>query len=162
MMVLCKQTVYQCPYCRGEAEMLSELFVCSDCRAFYHRECWIENKGCAVYGCTGIKFEKKRGRIIITAGEPKWLTALRIIVFAFIPTSLACISLKSLPGIELFFYIWTLIFLFTAPMLFIVEIVGLFKVIWHPELYFRYGDRAYHVLSLFGYFAIVLVLLINV
>jgi hypothetical protein len=161
MMLLCKQTILQCPYCREEAEILSELFVCSDCKAFYHRECWIENKGCAVYGCTGTKFEANRGRIIITAGEPKWLTALRIIVFAFIPTSLACVSLKSSPNIDLFFYAWTLLFLFSAPILFILEIVGLFKVIGHPELYFRYGDRAFHVVSLLGYFAMILVLLIS-
>jgi hypothetical protein len=29
----------------------SEAFVCPSCNSPYHKDCWFENKGCAVYGC---------------------------------------------------------------------------------------------------------------
>jgi len=29
----------------------SEAFVCPSCNSPYHKDCWLENKGCAVYGC---------------------------------------------------------------------------------------------------------------
>lgn len=37
----------QCPFCRSETGIMSELILCSDCKSPYHRECWMENRGCA-------------------------------------------------------------------------------------------------------------------
>jgi hypothetical protein len=39
-----------CPYCR-ESISDSELVECPTCHAPHHRDCWIENGGCTVFGC---------------------------------------------------------------------------------------------------------------
>lgn len=41
-----------CPYCQTEVKE-SEAILCPLCGMPYHSECWTENGGCAVYGCTG-------------------------------------------------------------------------------------------------------------
>jgi hypothetical protein len=38
-----------CPYCRTQA---STPKVCPSCGTPHHHECWQENKGCTVYGCS--------------------------------------------------------------------------------------------------------------
>jgi hypothetical protein len=43
-----------CPICRCAFEPEEELTSCPDCRAVYHAECWEENTGCAVYGCSQV------------------------------------------------------------------------------------------------------------
>jgi hypothetical protein len=40
-----------CPYCRGEISP-SEHLSCSTCKSPHHEECWQENGGCTVYGCS--------------------------------------------------------------------------------------------------------------
>ncbi len=39
-----------CVVCQSEV-LEEEDFLCSDCGAHYHKECWEYNKGCGVYGC---------------------------------------------------------------------------------------------------------------
>lgn len=39
--------------------------VCPECRAEYHQECWTENGGCAVYGCTAVPQVEQRRSIEI-------------------------------------------------------------------------------------------------
>ncbi len=42
---------YTCTYCQSPIKNSSELYVCPKCTSYYHKDCWIENEGCAVYGC---------------------------------------------------------------------------------------------------------------
>lgn len=90
--------------------------------------------------------------------EPKLLIALRILVFAFIPIcgadELFATSIFEL----LFIFGWGVLFMFGAPLLLILEVVGLFEVLKHPELASDSGKWFYHVISLCAYGAIVLVL----
>ena len=39
-----------CPYCLSGIRPGDEVGSCPGCQAVYHRECWQENGGCAVYG----------------------------------------------------------------------------------------------------------------
>ena len=41
-----------CPYCRTEIASTDRVKVCPTCETPHHEDCWIENKGCTVYGCT--------------------------------------------------------------------------------------------------------------
>jgi hypothetical protein len=40
-----------CSYCQTPVKNSDELFFCPSCNSPYHKDCWFENKGCAVYGC---------------------------------------------------------------------------------------------------------------
>jgi hypothetical protein len=40
-----------CGYCLAPIQPGEAVETCPSCRAEYHRECWQENNGCAVYGC---------------------------------------------------------------------------------------------------------------
>ena len=40
-----------CPICCSPLLLGEETVICSDCQTAYHKECWEENHGCAVYGC---------------------------------------------------------------------------------------------------------------
>lgn len=42
-----------CPYCKTELKAEDEIVVCSVCEMPHHKECWIENKACTTFGCTG-------------------------------------------------------------------------------------------------------------
>lgn len=42
-----------CPYCKTEFKEGDDIVVCSACEMPHHKECWIENKGCTTFGCTG-------------------------------------------------------------------------------------------------------------
>lgn len=42
-----------CPYCKCEIKEGDDVVICSDCEMPHHKECWIENKGCTTFGCTG-------------------------------------------------------------------------------------------------------------
>ncbi len=41
-----------CAICQSSFEAGEEVTECSGCHARYHVDCWHENQGCAVYGCT--------------------------------------------------------------------------------------------------------------
>lgn len=47
-----KDTGKICPYCHSVIKPSSDIATCSNCGITYHKECWDENGGCAVYGCT--------------------------------------------------------------------------------------------------------------
>jgi hypothetical protein len=135
-----------CPFCRSHTDNLSKLIVCSDCKTFYHRECWLQNKGCSVFGCAGLMTGLKK-----RSGEPNWLTSLRVIVFGFV--LLLFLRLWFLqPGlIDLVYIIWAILFMVSAPILLITEMVCLFQVTENPEMRLLYGKTIYHILSLSGY-----------
>jgi hypothetical protein len=40
-----------CAYCQTPLKNISEEISCPSCNTFYHKDCWNENRGCAVYGC---------------------------------------------------------------------------------------------------------------
>ena len=42
-----------CPFCRTEFQEGDDIVVCSACDMPHHKECWIENKGCTTFGCSG-------------------------------------------------------------------------------------------------------------
>lgn len=41
-----------CPYCQTPVAASAQFVTCPACRTPYHPDCWQENRGCAVYGCT--------------------------------------------------------------------------------------------------------------
>lgn len=41
----------RCPYCRGSWEP-EEAALCPGCGTVTHRDCWLENRGCAILGCS--------------------------------------------------------------------------------------------------------------
>lgn len=42
-----------CPYCKTAFKEGDDIVVCSECEMPHHKECWIENKACTTFGCTG-------------------------------------------------------------------------------------------------------------
>lgn len=52
-----------CPYCRTQAESPKR---CQSCGTPHHHECWNQNGGCTVYGCSGAPSEEPR---IVITGE---------------------------------------------------------------------------------------------
>lgn len=42
-----------CPYCKTKFKEGDDIVVCSICEMPHHKECWIENKACTTFGCTG-------------------------------------------------------------------------------------------------------------
>jgi len=40
-----------CPYCRTDIESGDD-FLCPECNTPHHEDCWKENKGCSIYGCS--------------------------------------------------------------------------------------------------------------
>jgi len=41
-----------CSYCQAPLKNAEEIFYCPSCSSPYHKDCWFENNGCAVYGCS--------------------------------------------------------------------------------------------------------------
>lgn len=52
-----------CAYCLAPIGGEEALESCPACRATYHRECWEENGGCAVYGCARTPVAESRSAI---------------------------------------------------------------------------------------------------
>jgi hypothetical protein len=57
-----------CTICLSPVESESEAVACPSCSAVYHRECWEENGGCGVYGCSQAPAVEPRGAMEIPAG----------------------------------------------------------------------------------------------
>lgn len=49
-----------CTFCQTPIKNEEEEILCPSCNSPYHTDCWIENKGCAVYGC-GEKTNEEKG-----------------------------------------------------------------------------------------------------
>lgn len=147
----------QCPFCRSYTNKPSALIVCSECKTYYHRECWFQNQGCSVFGCNGIMREFNHG-----ASEPKWLTALRVLVFGFIVFSFASLQVSQSLFVNILFAAWAILFMPTAPMLLLAEIICLYQFYEHPEMRAKYGRPLYHILSLSGYCIIIFLFFISI
>jgi hypothetical protein len=50
-----------CPFCRVPVEAAEAQTRCPDCGGAYHEDCWQENGGCGVYGCSQVPVVEKRG-----------------------------------------------------------------------------------------------------
>lgn len=46
-----QKTISICPYCRTIIKEFENVQVCPSCKTPHHQDCWMENKGCTVYGC---------------------------------------------------------------------------------------------------------------
>lgn len=46
------RTLGDCPYCRTSMQNSDRIRECPACRTPHHGDCWIENKGCTVFGCS--------------------------------------------------------------------------------------------------------------
>ena len=51
-----------CPYCRASLRSFDQTVECPSCHATYHAECWSENGGCAVLGCSSAGSHPQTGR----------------------------------------------------------------------------------------------------
>jgi DNA-directed RNA polymerase subunit RPC12/RpoP len=49
-----------CPICRWPLGPAEPTHACGECRTRYHRECWEENGGCAIYGCSRVPETRQR------------------------------------------------------------------------------------------------------
>ena len=145
-----------CPFCRSHTEKPSALIVCSECKTYYHRECWLQNQGCSVFGCDGRMHELKNN-----VSEPGWLTALRILVFGFIVFSFASLQVSQSILVNVLFAIWAILFMPAAPALLLAEIICLYQFYEHPGMRAKYGRPLYHVLSLSGYSIIIFLFFIS-
>ncbi len=58
-------TVTTCPFCLTAIAGDEPTETCPSCHAVYHRECWEENNGCAVYGCAKVPVIQSRSAIEI-------------------------------------------------------------------------------------------------
>lgn len=54
-----------CAICQSPLESEGAVTDCPSCRARYHADCWRENGGCAVYGCTEVPPVEKLGSLEI-------------------------------------------------------------------------------------------------
>lgn len=56
-----------CAICQSPLQPGEETASCPCCQARYHAECWRENQGCAVYGCSQVPPTEARDRLEIAA-----------------------------------------------------------------------------------------------
>lgn len=58
-----------CVYCQSAIQEGDPSTACPDCAAVYHAECWEENGGCGVYGCTRTPETEARSALEIPASH---------------------------------------------------------------------------------------------
>jgi hypothetical protein len=56
-----------CAICQSSLSHGEEQTECPECRSAYHEECWLENGGCAVYGCAQVPPTEGRAALEIPA-----------------------------------------------------------------------------------------------
>lgn len=79
-----------CPYCHTIIKPTQQTRVCPACSATFHVECWNENKGCAVFGCSQnpLTSVKNTGKHIDKPVDPNSIyllsgnVALAVFIFA--------------------------------------------------------------------------------
>lgn len=42
-----------CPYCKTPFKDDDDIVVCSACEMPHHKDCWVDNQGCTIFGCNG-------------------------------------------------------------------------------------------------------------
>lgn len=53
-------TLTLCPYCQGPIHESEETITCGGCETPHHKDCYEENKGCTVFGCTNAPPEEPK------------------------------------------------------------------------------------------------------
>jgi len=61
--------VHDCAICLSKVTTGDEQHVCESCGAVYHDECWVENCGCAAYGCKQVNILAE-DRAVTGTAEP--------------------------------------------------------------------------------------------
>jgi Zn finger protein HypA/HybF involved in hydrogenase expression len=41
----------ECPYCHTKFQEKDIVILCPNCKTLHHKDCWLENRGCAIFGC---------------------------------------------------------------------------------------------------------------
>jgi hypothetical protein len=60
-----------CPYCRFALKTGSEGAVCPACGALHHHDCWEDNGGCAIMGCTATPTGPPAGTAGVSGSRPE-------------------------------------------------------------------------------------------
>ncbi|MBI4860086.1 MAG: hypothetical protein HY815_07455 [Candidatus Riflebacteria bacterium] len=58
--------VRRCGVCSTGMDQTEAAVSCPACSAAYHKDCWDENRGCAVYGCTAVPPTEPRSALEFT------------------------------------------------------------------------------------------------
>lgn len=58
-----------CPFCKTKFEEGDDIVVCSTCDMPHHKDCWVENQGCTVFGCSGTIKAPDGSPTSVTASE---------------------------------------------------------------------------------------------
>jgi len=56
-----------CPYCRAEITPTEQAQVCPACQTPHHADCWRENRGCTVFGCSLAPPDEERIAVTLPA-----------------------------------------------------------------------------------------------
>jgi hypothetical protein len=75
---------YICPYCRAPIEK-GEVLECPSCHVPHHLECWLENKGCSVPGCSQAPDDESK--IVVPSGAVHGAQARQVGGFAVPPVA---------------------------------------------------------------------------
>ena len=54
-----------CPICQSPIAASEAATYCTDCKTIYHADCWDENQGCAVYGCSQVPPKEQKSNLEI-------------------------------------------------------------------------------------------------
>ncbi|HEV8379551.1 MAG TPA: RING finger protein [Tepidisphaeraceae bacterium] len=54
-----------CPICQSRIAASDAATFCPECRTIYHADCWEENQGCAVYGCSQVPAKEQKSNLEI-------------------------------------------------------------------------------------------------
>jgi len=54
-----------CPYCRSPFEKEDELTTCEACSTPHHADCYAENSGCTVFGCSNAPVDEPKINISV-------------------------------------------------------------------------------------------------
>lgn len=68
------QILGDCPYCRTKMTDNDRVRKCPNCETPHHEDCWAENKGCTVFGCSMAPPEEEKVAVELPAphgGQPR-------------------------------------------------------------------------------------------
>jgi len=52
-----------CPICQTGIAAAEKATFCAECKTVYHKDCWEENQGCAVYGCSQVPPKEQKSNL---------------------------------------------------------------------------------------------------
>ena len=63
------QILGDCPYCRTKMTDQERVRKCPSCETPHHEDCWAENKGCTVFGCSMAPPEEEKVSVDVSPGN---------------------------------------------------------------------------------------------